>query len=145
MRLISLMAAAAAVLSLAACGDNRTDDVVQTPAGGGTAVPVTNEKADLATAQTALALGMTRKELEDADLVSAQGVDLGDVESLVMDANGKVSHLVVEVDLPGDDIQVLLPLDKVEAHTSADGREKDLKTNLTVGELQSLPRYVPAA
>ena len=141
MKLITTLMTGAVLLGVAAC-DNRTDDVVQTPNGGGVAQPVTNEQADLATAQTALALGMTRKELEDADLVSPQGVDLGDIESLVMDASGQVTHLVVDLDGPGD-VNVLLPIGQVQAQVSADGRDKDLKTTLTIAELTALPKHTP--
>ena len=143
MRLIATLLAGASLLAVAACGDNKTDDVVQTPASGGAAQPVSEHKADQVTAEAALALGMTRKELEDADLVTPTGADLGDVDSLVLDAAGKVTHLVVEINNT-DDVKVLLPLDRVSAHTQPDGG-KDLKTSMTTTELLSLPKYVPAA
>lgn len=142
MRLISTLLVGASLLAVAACGDNKTDDVVQTPAGGGAAQPVSEQKADQASAEVALALGMTRKQLEDADLVTPAGADIGDVDSLVLDATGKVTHLVVEMNNT-DDVKVLVPLDRVSAHAQPDG-DKDLKTSMTTSELLSLPKYVPA-
>lgn len=143
MRLMPTLMAGAALLAVAACGDNKTDDVVKAPSVGGVAEPVSEQTADAAEAQAASALGLTRKELEDADIVSATGVDLGDVESLVIDARNNVTHLVVEVD-GSDKVKVLLPISQVSVHVQADG-DKDLKTALAVNQLLALPKYVPAA
>ncbi|WP_292052244.1 MULTISPECIES: PRC-barrel domain-containing protein [unclassified Brevundimonas] len=139
----SLMMAVAAVgvLGLGAC-DNSTNDVVRAPAPDMAPEPLSRDEAKAATNEAALALGMTRKALEDADLVNAQGQDLGDVESLVTDASGTVTHFVVELDGPGD-VQVLLPLAQVKAETRTDGKSPDLVTQLTSGELAALPRYNP--
>ncbi len=141
MRSMTLILAGTAALALAACGDNRTDDVVQAPAAGGAAQPVTEQQADTATAETAIALGMTRKALEDADLVSAAGVQLGEVESLLMDAQGKVTHLIVELE-GQNDVKVQLPIDKVTAYTAPNSTDQDLKTDLTPAELVALPKAV---
>lgn len=142
MRLIPSLMAVAALLGMAACGDNKTDDVVKAAAAGGVAQPVSEETAKAVETQTALALGLTRKELEDADIVSSAGVDLGDVESLVIDSRSAVTHLVVEVDGP-EDVKVLLPIDKVAVHLQPNG-DRDLKTDMTVTELLALPKYAPA-
>ncbi|MGI4818007.1 MAG: hypothetical protein ACRYFE_05755 [Janthinobacterium lividum] len=138
---MTLILAGTAALALVACGDNRTDDVVQAPAAGGAAQPVTEQQANTATAETALALGMTRKALEDADLVSAAGVQLGEVESLLMDAQGKVTHLIVELE-GQNDVKVQLPIDKVTAYTAPNSTDQDLKTDLTSAELVALPKAV---
>lgn len=143
MRLIPSLIAGAALMAVGACGDNTTDDVVQAPAAGGVAQPVSEETAKAVETQTALALGLTRNELEAADIVSSAGVDLGDVESLVIDARNTVTHLVVEVDGP-EDVKVLLPIEKVAVHVQGNG-DKDLKTDMTVTELLALPKYAPAA
>jgi hypothetical protein len=128
-------------LGLAACGDNSTDDVVQIPAPGAEAAPVTQARADTATTQTAVALGMTSAQLEDADLLSAQRTKLGEVERLVLDANNTVTHLVIDVEGPADD--VLIPLSQVTSIT-IDG-DTDLQTALTAAEVAALPRYDPNA
>ncbi len=91
MKILTLTAAAAAALALAACGDNRTDDVAQMPSEGAQPLEVTNEQADRATSQAAMALGMTRDQLEDANLVTADNTKLGEVDTLVMDASGSVT------------------------------------------------------
>ena len=109
MKPYALTAASAAVLMLAACGDNRTDDVVQAPAPGAQPQQVTETRADAATADAALAFGMSRQQLEDADLLSAANTDLGDVESLVLDASGKLTHVVIELEGPGD-VKVQVPV-----------------------------------
>lgn len=131
-------------LTVAACGDKASDDVVQVPADGGAPVTVSEDQAKLATQEAALALGLTRKQLEDADLVAANGADLGDVEALVMDGAGRVTQVVVELDGP-EDIKVQVPLDKVRAHQAAGSSKHDLATDLTPAELKSLPRWTVTA
>lgn len=145
MKTITLTAvSAAALMALAACGDNRTDDVVQTPAPGAAPAPVTETRADLAATDAALAFGMSRKQLEDADLIAADNTDLGDVEALVLDAAGKLTHLVVELDGPGD-VKVQLPVDQVRGLARNNGADKDLTTDLTAQQLAALPRWTPSA
>ena len=139
MRLIPLILAGSASLALVACGDNRTDDVVQITDDGTTAQPVTEEQAAASTSEAALALGMTRKALEDADIVTPNGVDLGDVDRLEIDGAGKVTHLIVELDGPGD-VKVRLPIDQVSSYRAANSNDQDLQTNLTAAELAALPK-----
>lgn len=135
----SLAAVSALALALAACGDNTTDDVVQQPAAGAAPVEVTDTQAEAATAQAAVALGMTRQQLEDADLISSEMTDLGDVETLVLDPAGAVSHVVVELE-GADDINVSVPIAQVRSHRDAQN-QYDLQTDLTAAQLQALPRY----
>ena len=137
-RLAILTALAAGSLSLAACGDNRTDDVVQAPVEGATPTDMPIAQAETAQSEAAMALGMTRDQLEDADLVSASGTKLGDVDALVVDARGQMTHLVVELEGPGDK-KVQVPADKVRAHTPTTGGDRDLATDLTAAELAALP------
>ena len=142
MKKILISTAALMALGVAAC-DNTTDDVVRAPAPDVAPQAVTNDEAKVATQEAALALGMTRKALEDADIVNASGLDLGDVESLVVDARGVVTHLVVDIE-GYNDIEVLLPLDQVKAEQRSDGRDPNLVTTLTAAQLAELPRYNPA-
>ncbi|WP_333611258.1 hypothetical protein [Brevundimonas bullata] len=145
MKTLALTAVSAALLmALAACGDNRTDDVVQAPASGAQPAPVTENRADLATTNAALAFGMSRQQLEDADLIAADNTDLGDVEVLVLDASGKLTHLVVELDGPGD-VKVQVPVDQVRSLARNNGADKDLTTDLTAQQLAALPRWTPPA
>jgi len=142
MKPYALTAASAAVLMLAACGDNRTDDVVQAPAPGAQPQQVTETRADAATANAALAFGMSRQQLEDADLLSAANTDLGDVESLVLDASGKLTHVVIELEGPGD-VKVQVPVDQVRGLARNNSADKDLTTDLTAQQLAALPRWTP--
>ena len=136
---IALSLAAASALALAACGDNTTDDVVQQPAPGAAPVEVAGTTAAAAETQAAVALGMTRQQLEDADLISAEMTDLGDVETLVLDPAGAVTHVVVELE-GADDIKVSVPLASVRSHRDAQG-QFDLQTDLSAAQLQALSRY----
>lgn len=137
-----LSAAAVGLLAVAACSDNTTDDVVQSPAPGATPAPVSETRAETAQTTAALAFGMTRKELEDADLVSADFTDLGDVETLVLDASGTLTQVVVELEGPGDR-KVALPIADVSPIAHANGSEKNLTTALTAAQLAALPAWTP--
>ncbi len=125
------------LLGVAACSDNQPAAVEATPAGD--TVPVEGPRADTAATSTALALGLTRAELEDADLVgpAPQHVDLGDVETLVLDAGGQVTGLVI--DLEGSDKDVIVPIDAVTSLRRE--QEVDLMTSMTAAQLQALPAY----
>lgn len=140
MKLVVVTVVTAGALALAACGDKRTDDVVQAPVEGGVAMDMPVTQAQTATSEAAVALGMTRAQLEDADLVSAAGAKLGDIETLVVDAAGKVTHMVVELEGPGD-VKVQLPVDKVRAYTAPNSNDRDLATDLTPAQLTALPKW----
>lgn len=105
---------------------------------------MTENRADLATTNAALAFGMSRQQLEDADLISADNTDLGDVEVLVLDASGKLTHIVVELDGSGD-VKVQVPVDQVRSLARNNGADKDLTTDLTAQQLAALPRWTQPA
>lgn len=126
-------AAAVALLGVAACSD-RDDDVVQAPEGM-TPTEQTTEPVAQDVAANVTALGMTRDELEDADLLSADRTDLGDVEAIIVDASGAVTGFAI--DLEGSDRDVVIALDQVTA-MERDG-DKDLQTALTAQQLAALP------
>ena len=140
MKLVVVTMMTAGALALAACGEKRTDDVVQAPVEGGVAMEMPVMQAETAASEAAVALGMTRAQLEDADLVSATGVKLGDIETLVVDAAGKVTHMVVELEGPSD-VKIQLPADKVRAYTAPNRNDRDLTTDLTSAQLASQPRW----
>lgn len=133
--------AASGLLAVAACSEN-TDDVVQPPAPGAAAEPVTEQRAETAQASAALAFGMTRQQLEDADLMSAEMTDLGDVETLVLDAGGQLTHVVIELEGPGDR-KVALPIADVSSVARGNGDIKDLSTTLTAAQLAAMPQWTP--
>jgi hypothetical protein len=144
-RSIRLTAAAVLVLSLApmaACSD-REDDVVQAPAPGAAPEPVSESRAEVATASAALAFGMTREQLEDADLLSSTNTDLGDVETLVLDPAGRLTHVVIELEGPGDR-KVAVPLADLSSVALNNAASVDLSTRLSAAELSALPPWSPA-
>lgn len=139
---LMLTACAVAVLGLTACGNNTDDDVVQAPAPGAAPAPVSETRAETAQTAAAVALGMSREELEDADVISSDNTDLGDVETLVLNAGGQVESIVVELEGPGDR-HVVVPIGQLTSLTRGD--DKDLTTTLTAAELAALPAWTGPA
>ena len=88
-----------------------------------------------------MTLGMTTAQLEDADVVSADGTDLGDVERVVTDSTGQVTGLAIEVEGAADGEYVLLPIAGLT--TRADGMDNDVQTTMTVEDLRALPAWTP--
>lgn len=120
---------AAGLLGLSACSDEP-----------GQASPPARDVAPVAAEGPALAFGMTREQLEDARLWSPDGVDLGDVETLILDRRGRLTHLVVELRGPGDP-KVQVPLGDVTS-VQQDGEQR-LATDLTPAQLQALRAWTP--
>lgn len=125
----------------AACSDE--PDAVEATAPGAAPVEVSDNRAQTAATSAALALGMTRAELEDADLVTPEPTltDLGDVETLVLDAGGQVTGFVV--DLEDSDRKVIVAIDQVTSVRHGD--DVDLSTTLSQAQLQALPAYTGPA
>jgi hypothetical protein len=135
---IRLIAPAAMILALGACTE-REDDVVDA-----TGAPTTEAVAETAQTEAAVAFGMTRRQLEDADIVAADGTDLGDVETLILDAAGVPTQVVI--DLEGLDRDVALALtDLRPAPAGANGQVEDLTVDMTAAQLAALPAWVPPA
>ena len=109
---------------------------------GAAPVALPDRQADAAASNAALAFNMTRDQLEDADVYSRANVDLGDVETLVLDASGALTHLVIELEGPGD-MKVRVPIADVSP-IDRNG-DRDLVTELTPGQLQALPAWTPPA
>ena len=84
-----------------------------------------------------VALGLTELEILDADLVNSAGQETGDVKALARDAGGKPTGLVVQVDKPGPDRHVTLPLDGLS--TVRDGTGWNIVSPLSRDELAKLP------
>ena len=137
MNRLMISALSLSLLGVAACSDGETDAVEIAP--GAAPTEVSDSRAATAATTTALALGMTRGELEDADLVSP-GPDftvLGEVESLVLDAAGQVTGLVI--DLAGLDMDVVIPVGDVSSVRRQD--DVDVTTSMTQAQLQALPPF----
>ncbi len=87
-------------------------------------------------------LGITRHQLEDADLLDARGREIGEVEALVAGPDGKVTGLMVEIDQrdPKPDHRVQIPLTGLKAVADrGDPGEFNIQTTKTATELLALP------
>ena len=122
---------------LAACGDTaaeqeaeRTEDAIEAQAA-----------ADVADAPEEEILGMTEEQLLDADLVDADGNELGEIELVERNAMRTVTGLLVE--LEDSDRYVTVRLRDVTARPDGDGF--DVESTLSAGQLASLPdaEFVP--
>lgn len=83
------------------------------------------------------ALGLSEAQLLDADLVGADGKELGEVSQVLRDTDDKVDRLLVELDGVGPDRYIHVPVHglKVVVH----GTDTDLETSMTKAELAALP------
>lgn len=85
------------------------------------------------------ALGMTERQLLDADLVAADGRELGDVEQVRRDASGAVVALLVEVEDSEPDRFVEIPLDGLTATAGGIVDDTDVQTTMTAQDLAAMP------
>lgn len=85
------------------------------------------------------ALGLTERQLLDADLVAADGTELGDVEQVRRDASGAVTALLVEVEDSEPDRYVERPLDGLTATTGGIMNDTDVQTTMTAQDLAAMP------
>jgi hypothetical protein len=93
-------------------------------------------------AQADGALGLSRHQLEDADLINAQGREIGEVERVVIAADGQVSGLIVEIDQrdPKPDRHVQIPLTGLKAVPEPrDPGDFNIQTDKSANELLALP------
>jgi hypothetical protein len=89
-----------------------------------------------ASGNTQVALGLTERQLLDADLVTADGTELGDVAQ-VRRSGSTVEGLLVEIEDSNPDRYVLVPLAGLS--TRADGNDTDVQTSMTAAQLAALP------
>lgn len=125
---LSMILVAPAVL-LAACSDkneaaeDRLERAAETSAKVAGAVPA--------------ALGLSEAQLLDADLVGADGKNLGDVTQVVRSADGKVERLLVELEGIGPDHYVHVPITGLKTDVSGD--DTHIQTSMTKADLDALP------
>lgn len=133
----SLILAAAVAALLAACSEQKKE-----PAPVAEPAAASSPKAATAglTRDEPMALGLTVAQLEDADLLSTNGSDLGDVERVDVDSAGKVTGLIVAPTGPGER-WVRLPLTGLTIKT--DGDDHDVVTTMTWEEVKALPAWAP--
>lgn len=133
MRLAPLATLPLLALALAACESeaerqaDRTEDLIERQADASAA----------AGGNTVVALGLTERQLLDADLVAADGTDLGDVEQVRRGLDGEIEGLVVEIENSDPDRFVLVPLDGLTTRPSGD--DIDVQSTMTAQQLAALP------
>ena len=86
-----------------------------------------------AAGDTVAALGLTERQLLDAELVAADGTELGDVEQVRRGAGDAVDGLLVEIEDSDPDRYVVVSL------TGLTASGEDLQTTMTAQDLAGLP------
>lgn len=95
------------------------------------------EQSAAASGDTVVALGLTERQLLDADLVAQDGSELGDVEQVRRDASGTATELLIEIEDSSPDRYVIVPLDKLTAR--GEGNNADLQTSMAARDLAAMP------
>jgi len=95
------------------------------------------EASAVAAGPTIAALGLTEMQLLDADLLGANGVDLGDVEAVLKGADGTADRLLVEVGDSKPDKFVAVPIAGLAVIRQ--GNDIDLSSEMTKAEIMALP------
>ena len=126
MRNLLLLVCSAALV--AGCSDNETaEDKMERTAETGAAVA----------GPLPAALGLSEAQLLDADIVGADGKELGDVAQVLRGPDDKVDRLLVELDGGIKDRYVHVPITGLK--TVVRGDDTNLETPLTKAELAALP------
>ena len=95
------------------------------------------EQSAQASGDTPIAFGLTERQLLDADLLAADGTELGDVELVTKDANGNVTKLLIEVEDSDPDRYVSIPINGLEPVRR--GNDTDLSSSMTRDDIAALP------
>lgn len=93
-----------------------------------------------------LALNMTRHQLDDAEVVDASGQEIGEIDRVLIAADGTDAGLVVEIDRPGaaPDKLVRIPLTGLKrVPQKGHPGEFDIQTQQTAAQLLALPDWTP--
>lgn len=99
------------------------------------------EQSATASGDTLATLGLTERQLLDADLVAQDGTELGDVEQVRRDAAGTVTGFLVEIEDSDPDRFVVVPLDGLSVKKGA-LNDADLQTSMTPQDLARMPDAV---
>lgn len=136
----TVFAAASAAALLAACSQPLAKPD-KTPEASPDAASAPTMAGAPAAGAGAMALGLTVAQLEDADIITPAGVDLGDVQRVDVDASGAVTGLIIEPAGEGGPRWVRIPLDGLT--TRKEGDDYDLVSTMTLAQLKALPAWVP--
>ena len=116
-------------LLLSACNDQ--EDQV------GDRIEEQAEQSAQESGDTPVALGLTERQLLDAEILAADGTELGDVEAVTKDADGNATELLIEVEDSDPDRYVTIPIDGLTVTTR--GNNTDLSSEMTMEDIGSLP------
>ena len=83
------------------------------------------------------ALGLSEAQLLDADLVGADGKELGDAVQVLRGPDNKVDRLLVEVEDSNPDRYVHVPI--LGLKPVVRGNDTDVETSMTAAQLAALP------
>ena len=136
----TVFAAASAAALLAACSQPPAKPD-KTPEASPDAASAPTMAGAPAAGAVVMALGLTVAQLEDADIITPAGVDLGDVQRVDVDASGAVTGLIIEPAGEGGPRWVRIPLDGLT--TRKEGDDYDLVSTMTLAQLKALPAWVP--
>ena len=116
-------------LLLSACNDqeDQVEDRIEEQA----------EQSAQESGDTPVALGLTERQLLDAEILAADGTELGDVEAVTKDADGNATELLIEVEDSDPDRYVTIPIDGLTVTTR--GNDTDLSSEMTMEDFSSLP------
>ena len=84
-----------------------------------------------------MALGLTERQLLDAEILAADGTELGDVEAVTKDADGNAAELLIKVEDSDPDRYVTIPIGGLTVTTR--GNNTDLSSEMTMEDIGSLP------
>jgi len=98
------------------------------------------DQSAVAAGNAVAALGLTERQLLDADLASAGGVELGDVEQVRRGSTGAVTGLLIEIEDSNPDRFVVVPIEGLTVRP--DGDDRDLQTTMTAQDLATMPDAV---
>ncbi len=131
MKTLPLLAASALALALAlaACGDRNdaAEDRIEAQA----------EASAAASGPAVVALGLTEAQLLDAELISTNGEEIGDVAQVLRGPTGSVDRLLVEIEDSHPDRFVEVSLAGLSPLVRGD--DTDLSTSITKTGLEALP------
>ena len=96
------------------------------------------EQSAAAAGDQIAALGLTERQLLDAELVAPDGTELGDVEQVRRDAAGAVTGLLVEIEDSEPDRYVEVPLDGLSVTEGGVLSDANLRTDMTAQDLAAM-------
>lgn len=133
-----LVATTCAAALLAGCNTDAGTDAAEDR------VEQAAEASAVAAGPTPVALGLSEAVLLDAGLVGIDGVELGDVTSLLRGPDGRVDRLLVEVEDSNPDRFVEVPVQGLTVLKRGD--DTDLVSTMSAAQLAALPdATLPAA